>query len=480
MERLRGLDAAFLNLETPAMHMHMAAVLVFELPEHARSEPPALQVERMRRVVEERLHLVPLFRRRALRVPFGLHHPVWVDDPGFDLDYHLRRASLPAPGGPSELADLVAGISGQPLDLHRPLWEIHVVEGLESGHLAVVPKLHHAAIDGVSGAETLAAFLDLGPEGRVVPPPARRWRPEPIPSDVEVLGYSLSSLVRQPERALGALRRTFGAVHDLAERNRRLREEEELVPPPAPFRAPRTSLNGAISPQRRVAFTEIPLDDVQRVRRAFGGTLNDVVLAGVSGALRRLLAERGETLDDSLVAMVPISVRSEADRGTHGNRLSAMLVSLASTSADPLERLRLVAEGTRLAKDQASVLSEELVGGWAQLAFPALSARLARLSGNLRLFDRLPPLFNVVVSNIPGPDFPLWWAGARLEALYPIGPILEGVGLNITVVSYSGTLYFGVVGCRELVPEVEHLANLLTEAFAELSKAADRGRGHWG
>lgn len=479
MERLRGLDAAFLNLETPAMHMHMAGVLVFEVPEHSRSEPPALQVERMRRVVEERLHLVPLFRRRAVRVPFGLHHPVWVDDPGFDIDYHVRRANLPAPGGPTELAELVAAIASQPLDLQRPLWEMHLVEGLESGHLAVVPKLHHAAIDGVSGAETLAAFLDLGPEGRAVPRPVRRWRPNPLPGNLEVLGHSLSSLVHQPEQAWGAVRRTFEAVHDLAERNRRLREEDELVPPPAPFRAPRTSLNGAISAQRRVAFTEVPLDDVQVVRRAFGGTVNDVVLAAVSGALRRLLGERGETLEEALVAMVPISARSEAERGTQGNRLSAMLVSLATTAGDPVERLRLVAEGTRLAKAQASLLSEDLIRGWAQLAFPALSARLARLSGNLRLFDHLPPLFNVVVSNIPGPESALWWAGARLVALYPVGPLLEGVGLNVTVVSYNGTLHIGVVGCRELIPEVEHLALLLNDAFAELAKAAHRCSAHW-
>lgn len=479
MERLRGLDAAFLNLETGAMHMHMAGVLVFELPDHIRSEPPALQVERMRRVVEERLHLVPLFRRRALRVPFGLDHPVWVDDPGFDLDYHVRRASLPAPGGPAELAAYVAAVASQPLDLQRPLWEMHLVEGLDSGHLAVVPKLHHAAIDGVSGAETLAAFLDLGPEPRAVPRPVRAWRPSPLPGELEVLGHSLSSMAHQPERAWGALRRTFGAARDLAERNRRLREEEELVPPPAPFRAPRTSLNGAISAQRRVAFSEVPMEDVQVVRRAFGGTVNDVVLAAVSGALRRLLAERGEILEEPLVAMVPISARTEAERGSHGNRLSAMLVSLASNAPDPVERLRLVAEGTRLAKAQASVLSEDLIRGWAQLAFPAVTSRLARLSGNLRLFDHLPPLFNVVVSNIPGPESALWWAGARLAALYPVGPILDGVGCNVTVVSYTNTLHVGVVGCRELVPEVEHLADLLGEAFTELAKAGNRCSGHW-
>jgi WS/DGAT/MGAT family acyltransferase len=461
------------------MHMHMGAVLVLEPAEHLRGEPPALIAERIRGVVEERLHLAPLLRRRAVRVPFGLHHPVWVDDPGFDLDFHLQRASVPAPGGPGELAAFVSATMGRPLDPSRPLWEMHVVEGLESGHLAVIPKIHHAAIDGVAGAETLAAFLDLSPEGRSIEPPPRPWRPEPVPTDMELLGYSLSSLTREPERAVGALRRTFGAVADLSRRNRRLREEDELDPPPAPFRAPRTSLNGSISTQRRTAFAEVSLEDVQLVRRAFGGTVNDIVLTAVSGALRRLLAERGETPEDPLVAMVPMSVRTEEERAVQGNRLSAMLVSLASTSADPVARLRLVAEGARLAKEQSRVLSADLIRGWAQLALPALSSRVARLSGNLRLFDHLPPLFNVVVSNIPGPDFPLWWAGSRLVAMYPLGPILEGVGLNVTVISYMGTLHVGVVGCRELVPEVEHVAHLFTEAVGELVKAAVRQGGHW-
>jgi len=462
------------------MHMHMAAVMVLEPPAHTSGEPPAVQAERLRAVVEQRLHLVPLLRRRVLQVPFGIHHPVWVDDPGFDLDYHFQRASLPAPGGPAELSGLVGGILSRPLDTERPLWEMHMVEGLDSGHLAVVPKLHHAVIDGVSGAETLAAFLDLGPEGRAVPRRVSPWRPQPLPGDLEILGHSLSSLAQQPERVVDSVRRTVGALRSLAERNRRLREEQETGPPPGPFRAPRTSLNGSISAQRRAAFTEVPLDDVRSVRRVFGGTVNDVVLAAVAGALRRLLVERGERLDEPLVAMVPMSARVESDRGTQGNKLSAMLVSLATTVADPVVRLRLVAEGTRLAKEQARVLSEELIRGWAQLALPALSSRVARLSGNLRLFDHVPPLFNVVVSNIPGPDVALWWAGARVVGLYPLGPILEGVGLNVTVVSYAGTLYAGVVGCRELVPEVDHVAHLLSEAFAELSKAAERHGGHWG
>lgn len=479
-ERLAGLDAAFLALETPTMHMHMGAVLVFEPPEHAASEPPAAHAERMRAVVEERLHLVPLLRRRALRVPFGLNHPMWVDDPAFDLDYHLQRASLPAPGGPAEMTTFVSSVIGRALDPDRPLWEIHVVEGLDSGHVAVVPKLHHATIDGVSGAETLAAFLDLDPGGRRVDAPARPWRPDPIPTDAELLGHSLSSLTRQPERAVGALRKSWGALRDLNERNRRLREEDNGEPPPAPFKAPRTSLNGSISPHRRSAFTQVSLDDIRFVCHVFGGTVNDVVLCATAGALRKLLDERGERPELPLVGLVPMSARTDGDQGTAGNKLSAMLVSLATDVADPVHRLRVVSEGTRLAKEQARVLSEELIRGWAQLAFPALSSRIARLSSNLKVFDHVPPLFNVVVSNIPGPQFPLWWAGSKLVALYPLGPILEGVGMNVTVISYMGTMYVGVVGCRELVPEVEHFASLLDDAYSDLVKAAMRQGGNWG
>ena len=478
MERVSGLDAAFLALETATMHMHVAAVMVFEPPDpDGGIGPAALKFERLRRVLEERMHLVPPFRRRVVRVPFGLHHPVWLEDPEFDLNYHLRRAHLPAPGGPGELNAFVADLVGRPLDPGRPLWEMHLVEGLDSGHVAVIPKLHHATIDGASGAELLAAFLDVGPVPRSVPAPGRAWRAEPVPTEAELLAGAASSLARQPERALSAVRRTVGAVRELAERNRRLREEDESAPPPAPFSAPRTSLNGSISPHRRFAVGEVALDDIRLVKEAFGGTMNDVVLAAVSGALRRLLRERGEEVDDPMVALVPISARGPQDHDTLGNKVSAMLVTLATSVADPVERLRAIVEGTSAAKEQAQLLPEDLFQSWAQLAFPALSSRLARLSGNMRLFDRFPPLFNVVVSNIPGPDAPLWCAGSRLVALYPIGPIVEGVGLNVTVASYDGTMYFGVLGCRELVPEVEHVTGHIADAMAELVKAAARDMG---
>jgi diacylglycerol O-acyltransferase len=473
VERLSGLDASFLAMETSTMKLHVSAVMVFEPPVSPTGENESC-FECVRRVIGERLHLVPPLRRRAVRVPFGLHHPVWVEDPDFDLDYHVRRVGVPHPGGPKELADFVGDVAGRPLDLDRPLWEMYVVEGLESGHFALVTKLHHATIDGASGAEVLAAFLDLGPEPRLLPPAPDRWRPEPLPSESELVAGALSSLSRQPERTISALRRTAGAVRGLSERNRRLREEDGVEPPPAPFSAPRSSLNGAISAHRRFGFFQVSLDDVQTIRRALGGTVNDVVLAAVAGALRRLLADRGETLDDSLVAMVPMSTRAPADAGLLGNKVHAMLVSLATTIADPVERLQAISSGTRLAKEQSRVLSEDLLRDWAQLAVPAVSSRLARLAGNLRLFDHVPALFNVLISNIPGPDIPLWCAGARLVALYPVGPLADGVGLNITVLSYTGTLYVGILGCRGLVPEVDRLAHHLSDALNELIKVAVR------
>jgi WS/DGAT/MGAT family acyltransferase len=265
----------------------------------------------------------------------------------------------------------------------------------------------------------------------------------------------------------------------LSQRNRRLREEDEAIPPPAPFRAPRTSLNGAISAHRRYAFTQVSLDDVRTVRRVCGGTVNDVVLAAVAGALRRTLSERGDRLDDPLVALVPMSTRVDSDKGSLGNKLSAMLVSLATSVPDPVERMATIAAGARLAKEQAHVLTDELVHGWAQLTFPALSSRVAKLAGNLRLFDHVSPMFNVVISNIVGPDFPLWCAGAKLVGIYPVGPLIEGVGLNVTVTSYMGTLYLGILGCRDLVPDVTQLAGHVADAFAELVKASVRNSGHW-
>ena len=270
MERLSGLDASFLALETATMKLHVSAVMVFAPPRPVADEYE-MPFDRVRRVVEERLHLVPPLRRRVVRVPFGLHHPVWVEDPDFDLDFHLRRVSVPAPGGPNELSAFVGEVMARPLDLERPLWEMHIVEGLDAGHFAIVAKLHHATIDGVSGAEILAAFFDLGPQSRLIPPPSQPWQPEPVPHEGDLVAGALSSLTRQPEQTVAALRRTVGAVRGLAERNRRLREEDGIEPPPAPFTAPRTSLNGAITSTVASPFSRHPSTRSRRSDRRLVG-----------------------------------------------------------------------------------------------------------------------------------------------------------------------------------------------------------------
>lgn len=463
MQRLSGLDATFLYLETLRNHMHVASAVIFD----PSTVPGGYSFDKVRTLVEARLPLLPPFRRRLVEVPFQIHHPLWVEDPDFDLDYHLRRAALPAPGGHAELAQFAEDFIARPLDRSRPLWETAVVEGLEGGMIALVGKTHHAAIDGVSGAEMLVNLLDLQPE----PTPATEpdtWEPERIPTDVEMLGFAMTSLARQPLAAVKSFRRTMEMVLTLRRRNR----EPGVSPPPALLSAPRTSFNASITPHRRVAFAEVSLEDVKAVKNALGGTVNDVVLALCSSALRAYLTENEELPDRSLVAMVPISVRTEDQRGEMGNQVSSMLVSLATDVEDPVERFHAVTEATRQAKEQDQAVGARSLMDWTEFAAPAVAARAARLYSNMRIADRHNPFFNVTISNVPGPDFPLYCAGTRMVALYPMGPIFDGAGLNITVMSYMGAMNFGIVGCRETVPRVWDIAHSLTEALEELKKAA--------
>jgi WS/DGAT/MGAT family acyltransferase len=464
MKRLSGLDASFLYLETPSSHMHVSGIGVFD-PSTAEEWP---SFERIIELTEERLHLAPSFRQRLVGIPFELHHPLWVDDPAFDIEYHMRRAALPAPGGPRELADFAADVTSRPLDRSRPLWEIYIVEGLEGGHVASISKTHHAAIDGVSGVDLTVALMDLEPNPPPVTPPEEPWAPERVPSDVERVAYAIGSLARQPFGMARLGRRTLRGLRDA----RRPPEERGWAPPPAPFSAPRTSLNRAITPRRSFAYTDVPLDDLKAVKNALGGTVNDVVLAMCSGALRRWFDARGEELERSLVAMVPISVRSEREQGALGNRVSSMLVSLASLIDDPAERLAAISASTRGAKEQHNALGPDILSQWVEYAAPGLAARAARLYSRTRLADRHRPIYNLTISNVPGPPIPLYSYGARMVASYPMGPINEGAGLNITVTSYLGQMYFGLHACRETVPDPWPLAAALEDALAELLAAA--------
>jgi WS/DGAT/MGAT family acyltransferase len=301
-----------------------------------------------------------------------------------------------------------------------------------------------------------------------VPPPEQPWKPDRIPSDAELVAYALQSLSRQPVSAAKAVRRSVETAFAIRRRNR----EPDVNPPPAPFAAPRTSINRAITPHRSFGMAEISLEDVKAVRKGLGGTVNDVILAVCAGALRRWFDDRGEVLDRSLVAMCPISIRTEDQRGALGNQVSSMLTSLATDIDDPVERLAVIQDGTKHAKEQAGAIGAEAMTQWAELAAPAVAARAARLYSRTRMASRHRPIFNVTISNVPGPAFPLYMAGAQLQAWYPMGPINDGGGLNMTVMSYLGTIHFGLVACPDVVPEVQALADHLHTSLEELLKAA--------
>ncbi len=483
MDALEGLDAMFLALETPTVHLQIAAVLVLDAPEGRRSLfSPTTRFDQLRRMVESRLHLAPPLRRRVLSAPLALHRPVWVDDPEFDIGAHVRRVRLPRPAGRAELCDLVGDLMSRSLPPDRPLWEMVVVEGLPGDRTALVFRVHHALLDGVSGAELLAAFLDLSPRARpVAPQPAAPSAPPPLPGPVDLLRQALGGLVRQPATTLSAAHRMIEAGLGLAARNRRLGESGES-PPPSPFAAPRMPFNGTVGALRRYATAELSLAEVKTIAETFGTTVNDVVLACVAGGLRRYLLQRREPVPDALVAMVPMSVRarggdSEAEAGPLGNRISAMFVGLPTGLFQPVDRLLAVSHAARGAKEQAAQLGGEIVMQVAGAVPYALSTRVVRWLAAWRVYDRARPPANVTVSNVTGPSQTLWCAGSRVHALYPAGPVADGMGLNVTVLSYGGTVHLGLLACRRLVPDLDEMATAMADEEKRLLTAASKASG---
>ncbi len=457
MQRLTGLDAGFLSMETPTAPMHVAGLAIFD----PSTVGGRFDVDHLREVYEPRLHMAPPFRRRLREVPFGLHHPLWIEDPDFDIGWHLRHVAVPAPGGPRELAELAARLNEIPLDRSRPLWEMWLIDGVAGGHVAVLSKVHHAAIDGASGNEITVATLDVSPEGDEVPPEEPPWKSDSIPSDVSMLAYATRSLLTSPVGMVKATRRSV----DAALGRRRLPSQSA---PPSPFAAPRTSINGPLTRQRVFAATSLSLPAVKAIKAHHDVKVNDVVLALCAGALRRWFDERGEELEAPLVAMVPVSVRAEDEKGAMGNRVSSMLVSLATEVSDPAVRLQVIGDATREAKERHAIGADALTD-WAEFAAPALLGRAARLYSRMQLANRHRPVFNVTISNVPGPPFPLYSAGARLVANYPMGPIFDGAGLNMTVMSYMDQLDFGLQGDPELLGDPWVLAGHLEAALAELA-----------
>ena len=477
MQQLTGLDAAFLALETANATGHVGGVCVLD-PADA---PKPLTLARLTEVLAQRVPLVPVLRRKLLNVPFGLDQPYWIDDADFDIEYHIREIALPRPGSVAQLTEQVSRLHARPLDRRRPLWEIYLITGLAKRRAAVYTKIHHAAIDGVSGAELLTVLLDLSPEGRDVPATAP-FRPARPPGPVTLAAMAGARMAWRPVQTVRITNEVMRLLPTLAPAVNTfvggilgLGRGDGAVIPSAPVRAPATPFNRPITPHRRLALRSVDLDTVKTVKNAFGVSVNDVVMAMCAGGLRRWLADHRTLPDSPLVAMIPVSVRDPASKAAMGNKVSAMLAALPTHLPEPAERLEVVHAATMAAKAQQAAIPQGLVDQISDFAPPALTARAARVVFATGLLHRLPP-FNLCISNVPGPNVPVYLCGAKLLAHYPVSVVTDGQGLNITLVGYLGQLHFGLVACRELMPDIETLATYLVEELELLVKAAaERG-----
>ncbi len=472
MRQLTSLDAQFLALENSRMSGHVAGLAIVD---PSTAPDGTLTAGDICKLLSARLPLLPPLRWRLAEVPFGLEYPYWVDDRDFDLDYHVRELALASPGTDAQLAQQVARIVSRPLDRARPLWELYVIQGLASGQAAMLTKIHHAVVDGLSGAEIMGLLLDLASEGRELPPP-----PPPSagdePGDLELLGRGLLGLPRYPVRLLRSLPSTLanldqtpfaplpgaGIVSRVASGVRRNAGSER-------YAAPKTSFNERISPHRRFSFGQLSLDEVKAVKNAYGFTVNDVVVAISAGAVRRWLLEHDELPDVPLVAQIPVSVRTDEQFGTFGNRILLMAAPLFTSEPDPVERLRRTHEALMGMKERHRALPAELLQDANHFVPPAVFSRAARMTFRYSTSRPGRPTWNLVISNVPGPQFPLYCAGARLEAHYPVSVITDGMGLNITVMSYCGHLDFGLVADRDQMPDLDRLMGWLGESLAELA-----------
>jgi WS/DGAT/MGAT family acyltransferase len=454
--RLSPSDSLFLYGESRETMMHVAGLMPFSPPRDAPRDYMRALMDEIRAGVQ-----VSAPWNRRLRTPELLRSPLqaWVEDPEVDLEYHVRRSALPSPGDERELGILVSRLHGHPIDFHRPPWELHLIEGLEGGRFAMYVKTHHALIDGFTAMRMLANALSTDPAERdrplffAVPPPSRRPRIDIAPRLEESAG--LHELV-------AAVRAQYGASKIVARALMRVAGEPGLI---TPRQAPHSALNARIGRNRRFATAQVDLAQVKALAKAAGGTINDVVLAVCSGSLRRYLLERRILPPEPLVAMLPVSVRAQDDAGG-GNSVGAILATLATTTEDPAARLAAIVASTTSAKQQLQGMSKAAILQYsALLTAPAMLQMIPGAAGRLR------PPFNVVISNVPGPDQPLYFRGARLEASYPMSIPIHGQALNITANSYAGRLCFGFTGCRDTVPHLQRLAVYAIEAIAELEQA---------
>jgi diacylglycerol O-acyltransferase / wax synthase len=480
MRQLTSLDAQFLHVESTTTVGHVGGLLVLDPSGVPGGE---LTLSALRAVLEPRLHLAAPLRQRLVEVPLGLGRPYWVDDPEFDLEFHLREVALPLPGNPQQLGEQVARIHARPLDRTRPLWEMYLIHGVDGDRAAIYSKIHHAAIDGVSGAEILATIMDLTEEPRVVED--IDWTPGPLPGRVELLERGLLSTVTQPWDLLRTVPKTLPhladlpgatnvpgirAISDVSAAVAKVVTGGAAVSGPAErreLRPPRTPFNGPITAHRRFSFGSLPLADIKTVKNAFGMTVNDVVMALCASALRRWLLDHDALPTVPIVVAVPVSIRTGDRPGSGGNQISVMVAEMPTEVGDPAERLTSVMAAMTNAKRHFQAVPATILQDLSTVIPTALSGLAARQLFKLVTAPGLP--FNLFVSNVPGPQVPLYVAGARVLGLYPVSAVTDMTGgLNITLFSYDGSIDFGLIACRELVPDVWNLIDYLRDALAEL------------
>jgi WS/DGAT/MGAT family acyltransferase len=457
-DRLTGLDSSFLHLERDSAHMHVAGCMVFE--------GVAPTYDELLEQIVSRLHLVPRYRQRLAFVPFGQGRPVWVDDPHFNVKFHVRHTALPRPGGEEQLKRLAGRVFSQALDRGRPLWELWMVEGLSDDRFAILSKTHHALVDGVSGVDIATVLFDTSPEPMPVAAPEHKWVPRPLPSSAQLLADSLLERATVPAEIVRGVRATLRGPRHVAERMTRalggvgaMAKVGLQAAPPSPF-------NVRIGPHRRFTWVRGELNEFKAVKNALGGTVNDVVLAVVAGALGRYLRLHGEPTDDLVLkAMVPVSVRADVERGALGNRVAAMWAGLPVGLSDPVQRLLTIAREMDGIKESSQAVGAQVLTELTGFAPPTIMAQAARLQARQRLF-------NLVVTNVPGPQFPLYMLSRRLEAMYPMVPLAENQALGIAIMSYNGQLNFGLNADYDALPDLEALAEELRAAIEELVAAA--------
>jgi WS/DGAT/MGAT family acyltransferase len=456
-DRLSPLDVSFLHMETPSTAMHVGGVAIFE--------PPAdgFDYDRLVELIQQRIGLVPRYRQKVRWVPGRIANPVWADDPDFDVTYHVRRSALPKPGTDAQLRDLVGRLQSRQLDRHRPLWEIYLVEGLSGGRVAIVTKTHHAMVDGRSAVDIGTVILDLEPTPREVP--EDDWMPAKEPNALSLVVGAMADYLAKPTVAVDTVRAAVVDVRATAGKVGALTSGLFASARSMARQAPASPLNVPIGQQRRFGMATTDLDDYKRIRKAHGGTVNDVVLATVSGALRAWLMTRGETVTPTTVvrAMVPVSVRTDSQKGELGNRVSSYFVDLPVGEPNPVMRLHQVSYAMRAHKESGAAVGADALVQLSGFAPPTITALGARTASSLTR-----RLFNLVVTNVPGPQFPLYAAGARMLSMYPVVPLAKNQAVSIGLTSYDGGVFYGLNCDRDAMPDVDVLAACIEEALAEL------------